>query len=403
MSSAPIVDWIRATAHPVAAPSDLRPLLHLVADSVVVGIGAGTRAAHELAELQLQVTRLLVEDAGFRAVPLDADWAVGLELDRYVRDRYGEPADVLAAADPIWHTVEMRALVDYLREFNQRHQDDPVRVVGANVTEMRNTTYDAVADYVRSAAGPERCAELESLLSELRRGGPSQEQPSRARALAAALPAGHDGHALAVQHANVIAAYHQLQSYGERMQDPRQMAFLEHQIALNITWWQQHTGQKVIFWSASTHTANGATRAVRFPPHPPRVHRNAGSHLRDRFGTAYTSIGLTFHDGDLANGGKPPHRVRAADPELVESILGATGIDTYLLDLHADRPSQVATWLTRPALTRVIGPTYDAAIDGAHNMSGGSLGEWFDVMVHRQHVTPTRPLTTGSATSRSAR
>lgn len=48
--------------------------------------------------------------------------------------------------------------------------------------------------------------------------------------------------------------------------------------------------------------------------------------------------------------------------------------------------------LNAPTRTRLIGPFYDPLDDAAHHMSGGSLASWFDVVVHMQEVTPSRPL-----------
>jgi erythromycin esterase len=44
----------------------------------------------------------------------------------------------------------------------------------------------------------------------------------------------------------------------------------------------------------------------------------------------------------------------------------------------------------RPAKIRVTGATYDPSNHAAHYMTGGSLAEWFDLIVHRQAVTPSR-------------
>jgi erythromycin esterase len=41
---------------------------------------------------------------------------------------------------------------------------------------------------------------------------------------------------------------------------------------------------------------------------------------------------------------------------------------------------------------RAIGPAYDPANDAAYHMSGGGPGDWFDVIIHQQQVTPTRLL-----------
>lgn len=100
---------------------------------------------------------------------------------------------------------------------------------------------------------------------------------------------------------------------------------------------------------------------------------------------------LTFHDGDLATfHGEDRVHVPGASPRLFESVLGAAGLDCYLLDLSTDQPVAVTDWLSRTAEFRMIGRDYDT--DDGHYMTGGSAEEWFDLIVHCQHVTPARPL-----------
>ncbi|MFF8958122.1 hypothetical protein [Streptomyces sp. NPDC014894] len=60
---------------------------------------------------------------------------------------------------------------------------------------------------------------------------------------------------------------------------------------------------------------------------------------------------------------------------------------------RAAGPAEVRARLSRPAGTRLIGPSYDASDDAAHHMSGGSPAHWFDAVVHVDEVTPARPLT----------
>jgi erythromycin esterase len=49
----------------------------------------------------------------------------------------------------------------------------------------------------------------------------------------------------------------------------------------------------------------------------------------------------------------------------------------------------------------LIGPRYDAEENANHHMSGGSLSDWFDLIVYRREATPTRPL--GEARDRHQR
>lgn len=45
-----------------------------------------------------------------------------------------------------------------------------------------------------------------------------------------------------------------------------------------------------------------------------------------------------------------------------------------------------------PAKIRLIGPVYDPADDATLHLSGGSLAEWFDIVMYHRTVTPARPI-----------
>ncbi|MEU4979647.1 hypothetical protein [Streptomyces sp. NPDC021969] len=64
----------------------------------------------------------------------------------------------------------------------------------------------------------------------------------------------------------------------------------------------------------------------------------------------------------------------------------------YVLDLGTSQPQPIRRLLDVPTRTRLIGPFYDPRDDASYHMSGGSLASWFDVVVHTQEVTPSRPL-----------
>ncbi len=161
---------------------------------------------------------------------------------------------------------------------------------------------------------------------------------------------GHDGHAWALQNARVIVQYHELHDHDDDPRDPHNMAYYERSFAENLVWWHRHTGHQVLFWSSSSHAAKAPTRAVSFPPNPARQSRNAGSHLQERLGDRYLSIGLTFGAGELATyTDAPAHRVPRPAAPLVEALLDDDAVGDFLLDLRADAPEQVTDWLARTA------------------------------------------------------
>jgi len=56
------------------------------------------------------------------------------------------------------------------------------------------------------------------------------------------------------------------------------------------------------------------------------------------------------------------------------------------------RQSPVRAWLDAPVKLRLVGPRYDPAEHAAHNMTGGSLAEWFDAVGFVRQVTPVHRL-----------
>jgi erythromycin esterase len=139
--------------------------------------------------------------------------------------------------------------------------------------------------------------------------------------------------------------------------------------------WHQQTGHRIVYWGGLAHTLNGVGRTVSWTA----TGRNAGNYLRERFGSGYVSIGLTFHHGSL------PAPVQEPPADYVEAVLGAVGLETYLLQIHGTWPDPVRGWLDLPAKTRLIGP-------GTHELSGASLAAWFDFIIHSRRVTPARLL-----------
>ena len=162
------------------------------------------------------------------------------------------------------------------------------------------------------------------------------------------------------------------------------MAKIERLHADNLVRWRKSTGHKIVHWGGSGHIAVGTTRTAETP-----AVRRAGSYLRERLGAGYVAVGLTFSHGSA------PYPVPPPSPVLVDSVLSdaaaTLGVAGFALDLRdPSAPEPVREWLSAPAMARLIGPRYDRADDAAFHMAGGSLAEWFDVIVHWQEVTPIR-------------
>jgi erythromycin esterase len=245
-----------------------------------------------------RVVRLLVEELGFRCVALEEDWTKGLQLDQYLATGTRDPRALLGDAGPPWRTAEILRLLTWMRAYNQAHPDDRVHLLGVDVVAVGRLAYEAVTRYVQQAA-PDRAGELEQQLAPTRPTGgvhrhlgwlhrqpdtqPLLEHARRAYGLVASLPASGD-QALALQHAKVIVGFY---AYHAR----QWVAVRDQQMAENLRWWQQRTGQRVVYWAANVHTASDPRLAISYPPFPPARGRTAGARLREWYGRGYRSVG----------------------------------------------------------------------------------------------------------------
>jgi erythromycin esterase len=405
----PLADWLQGQAKPLdttdpAAPlGDLRPLRRMVGDVVMVGLGESTHGAHEQFTLKHRIVRLLVEQLGFRSFAMEEDWATGIDLNRYVLTGQGDPAELVKGMGAPWSTREVQAVLEWLHVWNTRHPDK-VQFVGTDVYDTHPSVYDAVSSYVQQAT-PERLAALEGHFQVIRPTRPDWvaffltqvpdqhryvEHAQQAYQLVAGIrhAAGDRAHRLALQHARQIVAFYEYYTLG----DPD---YRDREIAHNLVWWRGYTGDKVVYWAANVHTANAPRLTATVPPDVLEF-KAAGAYLRERYGSRYRSIGVTFDHGAVNSGwGAPPFtispfQVPPPPDGFTERPLGDVALPQYLLDLRTPAPLAVRSWLQGPAKIRVTGATYDPTNHAAHYMTGGALAEWFDLIVHRQAVTPSR-------------
>jgi erythromycin esterase len=77
------------------------------------------------------------------------------------------------------------------------------------------------------------------------------------------------------------------------------------------------------------------------------------------------------------------------DPTWFEARLSVVPRRSFLVDLRPDRrvPGAVRRWLDAPATTRGLPDGGPSAYT-----DGGSLGQWFDALVHTKSVSPQQGL-----------
>ncbi|WP_437108825.1 erythromycin esterase family protein [Streptomyces sp. enrichment culture] len=410
-SVTPVVAALDRAAHPLRTVEpggdtrDLRPLDRMVGDARVVGLGEATHGSHDFFALKDRIFRRLVEEKGFRTFALEAPWSTGLRLDAYVVHGKGDPRRIMREEfqrDYLWwDNADYLRLVEWMRAYNVRHPDDPVRFMGDDTAWTGPELYDRVTAHVA-----EHHPGLSARFAELYRGlrptvatgeyieryldKPYAERRAMAERTGEALrllrerEPGEDpeAHAWAVQHARAID--HTARQYAFDFTSPEQVAasmrYRDEAMADNVVRWQRHTGTRIAVSAHNDHLGYVSADPVHYP-------RVQGAYLRDRLGPGYVSVGLSFDRGSF-NATGPDGTVRRwtlgpAGPGSNEHTLDRVRHRDYVVDLRTVGAPADA-WLSRARPTRRIGT---ACPDGPYEVA---LARSHDVLIHLHEVRAAR-------------
>lgn len=269
---------------PDAPPDDLAGLLQIVGSARLVGLGQPGPGARELTRLHHRFLRALVEQAGFTGLALDVDATAAVALDRHVR---GEAVDLddalLAIGDRTVATVELRAVLQWMRAHNLDHKPD-LRIFGLAPGDPEAAaelvlTYLAAVDpaYVPEARSKFGSADLRAV------DGVLAHLDERRPALIAA--SSRDAWASARQQAELVAQ-------ARRLADSWEYEAAEFMRARNVEWSLAQLGQEgpqggLVVW------ADNRRIAAEVPGNTPVM----GDFLRQWLATDYRAIATSVSDG----------------------------------------------------------------------------------------------------------
>src|ERR1700716_1193432 len=112
-------------AHPLTgAGADYDPLMDLIGDARFVLLGEASHGTHEFYRERAQITKRLIEEKGFTAVAVEADWPDAYRVNRYVRN-VSDDVDAQEALSDfrrfprwMWRNTDVVEFVEWLRAHN---------------------------------------------------------------------------------------------------------------------------------------------------------------------------------------------------------------------------------------------------------------------------------------------
>jgi len=424
------VEAIRAAALPLnGGPRDYDALLDLVGDARFVLLGEATHGTHEFYEERAKITQRLIEEKGFHAVAVEADWPDAYRVNRYVRgqkDEQNPDADANAALSGferfpnwMWRNTDVSAFVEWLREHNEKQAEgkqvgfygldlyslftslrevlaylDKVDPKAAQVARERYACFDHYYEdsqhYGYSASLDLSASCQEGVIEQLNQLQRRHHEYSQKDGSA-------DAFFYAQQNARLVK---NAEEYYRTMFRGRVSSWnlRDSHMAETLEALAQHLSKdgepaKIVVWEHNSHI--GDARATEVGQ---LGEWNVGELARKAYNGQTRLIGFSTYEGFVTaasewDGPAEHKRVRPGMPGSYEELLHDTGIERFLLPLRGDNPAREA--LMQRRLERAIGVIYLPRTERQSHYFSAQMAVQFDAVIHIDRTTAVTPLDPG--------
>lgn len=419
---------LRAAARPLTgSASDYDPLLELVGDARFVLLGEATHGTAEFYDERARITQRLIEEKGFTAVAVEADWPDAWRVNRYVRGE-GADADGRAALSGferfpawMWRNTSVLAFVEWLRAHNDAagagggktkagfygldlyslftsiqevvrylEQVDPV---AARETRRRYACFDHYDQdsqhygYAASVGLSESCQKgVNAALQDLQQRAFDYMQADGASA--------EDAFFYAQQNARLVKnaeEYYRTMFRGRisswNLRDSHMAETLDA-LARHLS--REGKPAKIVVWEHNSHI--GDARATEIGR---QGEWNVGELARKAYGQDACLIGFTTYDGRVTAAsewdGPAEHKhVRPGMPGSYEHLLHSVGTARFFLPLR--EPGAARDLLMEERLERAIGVLYLPRTERQSHYFMAQLPRQFDAVIHIDRSSAVTPL-----------
>lgn len=403
---------------------DYDALLESVGERDFVLLGEATHGTQEFYRMRGEITLRLIDEKGFDAVAVEADWPDAYRLNHFVRNESADAAAVLAFEDfqrfPrwMWRNAEALRFIEQLHALNQtRRVEARAGFYGLDMYSLYRSA-EAVVDYLsgvdaeQAAIARRQYAALDHVRDPQRYGyeavlglRPDCRQAVRdclvdlwRRApdyLAQNGRDAADAYFFAERNAHVVAS---AEGYYRAMFGSRASSWNlrdEHMVQTLFAL-QRHVRAlggrgKVVVWAHNSHL--GDARATEMSR---AGEWNVGQLVRERVGEDNALlVGFTTYAGTVTaayewDGEAECRQIRTARSDSYEYLLHSTGLDRFYLPMR----DSVARVLRGSMLERAIGVLYRPDTEYQSHYFMASIAEQFDAVFHLDETTAVEPLDT---------
>ncbi|WP_104990203.1 erythromycin esterase family protein [Deinococcus sp. NW-56] len=420
-----MTDPLQTAARPLTGAShDYDALLERIGEARFVLIGEASHGTHEFYRERARLTRRLIEEKGFTAVAVEADWPDAYRVNRWVRGQ-GEDGDAIEALSDfsrfprwMWRNEDVAEFARWLRDFGARQPGREAGFYGLDLYSLHRS----VSEVVRYLEGvdPEAAGRARKRYACFDHFGDNpqaygyaaesgRQEPCEDAAVAQLLelqrrepdpahgPLGGDELFYAEQNArlakNAESYYRSMFRGREESWNIRDSHMAETLAALVDHGEAQGRPQKVVVWAHNSHLGDARASEMGWA----RGEHNLGQLVRERWPLDTFILGQTTHHGSVtaSDDWDEPARLKRVRPGMkgsLEERLHAVGGD-FWLDLRA---AEVADVLDEEQLQRFIGVIYRPETERWSHYVHTRPAHMYDALLHFDRTTALVPLDTTS-------
>jgi erythromycin esterase-like protein len=417
------VQAIRKNVHGLTGSrQDYDLLMELAGDCRFALLGEASHGTHEFYQTRAEITKRLIEEKGYSAVAVEADWPDAHRVNRYVQGR-GDDANAAEALSSfkrfptwMWRNTELIEFITWLRKYNDSLPEG-ARKVGFYGLDLYSLHASArfVLDYLEKV-DPEAARRARYRYSCFEHFGENTQAYGYAASFGlsktcedevvsqlvemqrqAADLASRDGHVepgeffIAEQNARLVknAERYYRAMFESRVSswNLRDQHMVETLDALVV-----HLGAspRIAVWAHNSHL--GDARATEMGDHG---ELNVGQLVRERYGKDALLLGFTTYTGSVTaasdwDGPVERKTVRPALSGSYEALFHETGVPNFLLTLRDN--NWLSGVLNKTQLERAIGVIYLPETERASHYFEARLADQFDAVIHLDETRAVEPL-----------
>jgi erythromycin esterase-like protein len=422
-----LIKALSSYVHPLSGnKEDFDPLMDMIGNAKIVLLGEATHGTHEFYKKRAHITKRLIEEKGFNAVAVEADFPDAYNINRFIQNlgNFKNAADSLSGFKRfplwMWRNTEVLEFITWLETHNNSidMKENKVSFYGLDLYSLFSSM-ESVINYLEkvdpeaakkakyrygcfehfwedeqaygysAGLGINKSCESEVLHQLVDLINKRYDYLNRDGFIAA------DEYFYAEQNARLVRnaeEYYRAMYMGGvetwNLRDTH-MAETAAEIIKHLS--KNGKDTKLVIWEHNSHI--GDARATQMGR---SGELNVGQLIREKYGKDTVLIGFTTYSGTVSAASawdSPVERkwVRPAMEGSYEQAFHEIGIKDFMLNLR-DNKAELGNVLPDMALERAIGVIYAPKTERASHYFYSKITDQFDAVIHFDQTSALKPL-----------